>query len=341
MSHLHARLRRWLRPPRRFKLTREGKWFIAATLLLGFAAVNGGINLLFLSFGLLLCLLIANGVISESCMRKLEVTRLLPATLHAREPFLVGIRVRNSKARLAAFALEVEDITGNGKPVDRRCFFLKIPAGRQQETFYRRTLPERGIERLRGLRLSTRFPFGLLRRSLDITAPADLLVYPALVPVSDEDVPAEPSALGDGAGVTRARSGDCHGLRELRPGDDPRDIHWRTTARRGRPFVREFEEDTERSVVIVLETRTAASTKAFEAAVSRAASLAILFVRRGLRVGLCAGDTFIAPASGNATALLRCLALVQMSSGEAASPAVLMRHWRGKQVNVSVAAGSG
>jgi hypothetical protein len=124
------RLRRWFRPPRRFRLTREGKWFIGATLVLGFAAVNGGINLLFLIFGMLLCLLLANGVLSEACLRHLVVTRRLPAAIHAKTPFLVGIAVRNPKKRIPTFSLEVEDMVAN-KPVDRRCFYLKVPAGRE------------------------------------------------------------------------------------------------------------------------------------------------------------------------------------------------------------------
>lgn len=338
MARLRARLRRWLRPPRKFKLTREGKWFIGATLLLGFAAVNGGLNLLFLIFGMLLCLLIANGVISEACMRRLEVTRLLPPAIYARTPFLMGIAVRNRKARLATFSLEVEDLAADGKPVDRRCFFLKIPGDRRQETSYRRTLPSRGLHQLRGLRLSTRFPFGLLRRSIDVEAPVDLLVYPALVPVTDVPVPIVPVHVGDRLGSARARSGDFHGLRELRAGDDPRDIHWRTSARRGRPFVREFEEDSERSLVIVLETAVSeGGAEAFEAAVSYAASLALVLLRRGLWVGLRVRDTTIAPDAGTAAAILRCLALVRMDDGEVQPARPHARTWKGKTVTVSAA----
>lgn len=329
---LPARLRRWFRPPRKFRLTREGKWFIGATLLLGFAAVNGGINLLFLIFGMLLCLLVANGVVSEASLRRLAVHRQLPPSLFAGTPFLMGIAVRNDKRRVATFSLEVEDLAADGKPVDRRCFFLKVPAHRQQETAYRRTLPNRGVHRLTGLRLSTRFPFGLLRRSIDVEAPVELVVYPALVPVADLALRAGLAELGNQASPERARSGDFHGLRELRAGDDPRDIHWRTTARRGRPFVREFEEDSSRSLVIVLPTVTEQDAAAFERAVSHAASLALLLLRRGLRVGLLAGEVFIAPDAGSAGSILHRLAVVQMTSGEAKP--VRPKHWHGNTVTV-------
>jgi uncharacterized protein (DUF58 family) len=339
VARLRTRLRRWFRPPRKFRLTREGKWYIGGTLLLGFAAVNGGINLLFLIFGMMLCLLVANGLIAEASMRRLEVHRRLPYTLHAGAPFLMGIAVRNSKKRVATFSLEVEDLAADGKPVDRRCFFLKIPAHRQQETSYRRILPTRGIYRLAGLRLSTRFPFGLLRRSIDVEAPADLLVYPALVPVADVALAADLAGLGETQRATRARSGDFYGLREFRAGDDPSDIHWRTSARRGRAFVREFEEESGFSVLIVLETALGQNEEAaFESAVSHAASLALLLLRRGLRVGLWTGDTLIPPDAGAAGPILRCLALVQRASP--GRPGARRRdHWQGATVTVTPAPG--
>jgi uncharacterized protein (DUF58 family) len=339
VASLRARLRRWFRPPRKFRLTREGKWFIGATLMLGFAAVNGGINLLFLVFGMMLCLLIANGVISEASMRRLEVQRRLPHAIYAGAPFLMGIAVRNAKTRVATFSLEVEDLAADGKPVDRRCFFLKIPAYRRQETSYRRTLPTRGIQRLVGLRLSTRFPFGLLRRSIDIDAPTELLVYPALVPVAEVALRSELVELGEKQSAARARSGDFRELRELRAGDDPRDIHWRTSARRGRPFVREFEEESGRSVLVVLDTAVdEAGAAVFESAVSYAASLALLLLRRGLRVGLLAAGTFIPPETGTAGSILRCLALVQRTT-EVDSGKVRRLPWRGATLTVSPAPG--
>jgi uncharacterized protein (DUF58 family) len=325
---ISTKLRRWFRPPRRFRLTREGKWFIGATLVLGFAAVNGGINLLFLIFGMLLCLLLANGVLSEACLRGLVVTRRLPAAIHAGTPFLVGVAVRNPKKRVPAFSLEVEDMVAR-KPVDRRCFYLKVPAGREQETAYRRTLPRRGIHYLSGLRVSTRFPFGLLRRSMDLDAPAELLVYPALLPVSEVVLHSGLSELNDRQSTARTRRGEFEGLREFRSGDDPRDIHWRTSARRGRRFVRQFEGNTGRLVVLALDDAPAKEvppgrdpSAPFEAAVSLAASSALLLLRQGFQVGLLTSGALLPPGAGNiqASRILKHLALVQMrTAAEAAA----------------------
>ena len=117
-----------LRLPRRFPPTREGWWFLLATLLVGAAAVNGGINLLFLVFGMMIFLILASGVLSELCLRGLEVTRRPPSAIHAGTPYLMGIAVRNGKRRLPTFSLEVEDLVA-GQP-GRPPLLLPEAAGR-------------------------------------------------------------------------------------------------------------------------------------------------------------------------------------------------------------------
>src|SRR5581483_2234579 len=76
------RIARWFKPPRRFPPTREGWWFLIATLLLGLAAINAGLNLLFLVWGMMLFLVLASGVLSELCLRRLEVRRSAPPAVH-------------------------------------------------------------------------------------------------------------------------------------------------------------------------------------------------------------------------------------------------------------------
>jgi uncharacterized protein (DUF58 family) len=231
----------------------------------------------------------------------------------------MGIAVRNGKKRIPTFSLEVEDLL-EGRPVERRCYYLKLPAGRMQETAYKHTLARRGRHRFTGFRISTRFPFGFIRKSRDMDSPADVLVYPALVPVPETLVRAGLAEAGRKQTPSRSRSGDFHGLREFRSGDDPRDIHWRTSAKRGRPFVRESEEETGRTVLVLFDNQQSAEVittpegiRAFEAAVSLAASVAVALVKKGLQVGLKTADSYVAPAAGTgqASEMLRTLALVE------------------------------
>src|SRR5258708_33611326 len=50
-----------------------------------------------------------------------------------------------------------------------------------------------------------------------------------------------------------AQQQEYHGLRDYRPGDSPRWIHWRTSARLGQPRVQEFEQQHEQNLAILLD----------------------------------------------------------------------------------------
>jgi uncharacterized protein (DUF58 family) len=288
---LSARLSRWLQPPRRLQFTREGKYFVGISFGVGFAAINTGNNLLYLLLGMMLSLIVASGILSEMSLRGLEVTRIPPGRLHAHRPFLMAIALKNGKRRLPSFSIEVEDLLAD-RPLDKKCYFLKLPAGRTQQTSYRHTLPRRGRYPFTALRLSTKFPFGLFRKSRRIELPAEVIVYPALEPVGHPPPP-RARAYGEESRGQRGRRGEFHGLHEYRDGDDPRDIHWRSSARRGRPMVREYEDESARRVSIFLDNALAdpnnmVLAEALEQAVSRAASLATDYLDRGFAVRLVA-----------------------------------------------------
>ena len=171
--------------------------------------------------------------------------------------------------------------------------------------------------RLSGFRLSTRFPFGLIHKSKDVEARAEVLVYPALCAVPADLLRGFASRHGRGEHKWRSRRGEFFGLREFRQGDDPRDIHWRTSAHRGALFLRETEDDEGQEVCLVLDNGADGAgtdtVAVFEQTVSLAASLACELLHRGYRVGLAARGEEITPEGGQAqaTRLLRFLALVQ------------------------------
>ena len=106
----------------------------------------------------------------------------------------------------------------------------------------------RGLYTLTGYRLATKFPFALFRKSRDVDAPLELLVYPARVAVPRP--PPRAHVRGDATANRLGRRGEFFGLRERRTGDDRRDVHWKSSARTGRLLVREYEDELARRVVI-------------------------------------------------------------------------------------------
>jgi len=313
-----ARIRRWLTPPRRLRMTREGRYFVGITLAIGFAAINTGNNLLYLLLGMLLSLILASGILSESTLRGLRVVRLPPSRIEAGRPFLMGVALANGKRRLPSFSVEVEDLF-EGRALDKRCWFLKVPAGKQQRTSYRHQLPRRGRYQLTGFRLSTKFPFALFRKSRLVEEPTEIVVLPAVHPVATTAPPSR-GHLGEEQRGARGRRGEFHGLRDFREGDDARDVHWRSTARRGRPMVREHEDEAARRVTLFVDNSLPGGAACddeplldgLERAISLAASLTARYLEQGYAVRLVArGDaTSWATGPNQLDRLLRFLALL-------------------------------
>jgi uncharacterized protein (DUF58 family) len=307
-----ARLRRRLRPPRRLSFTREGKLIVVLSVGVGFAAINTGNNLLYLLLGWLLSFIIASGILSELTLRALTVVRRPPPRVFAGEPFLMEVVITNGKPNRASYSIEVEDLQG-GTPIDKRCYFLKIPEAKSQRTSYRHTFVRRGLYTLTGYRLATKFPFALFRKSRDVEAKLDVLVYPARVSVPRP--PPRAATRGDAVADRLGRRGEFFGLRERRVGDDRRDVHWKSSARSGRLLVREYEDELARRVVIgvdnalpqdvrdaiadaALTPAQEAAVSAVERAISIAASIAAAYLEVGWTVELVARGTHVAPGTG-------------------------------------------
>jgi uncharacterized protein (DUF58 family) len=315
-----------LRPPRRLRFTREGKFFVGMTFAVGFAAINTGNNLLYIILGMMLSLILVSGILSELTLRGVHVARRVPPQIFAGRPFLMGIALQNTKRRLPSFSLEVEDLLGD-RPLDKKCYFLKVPAGKTQATSYRFTFARRGVYGFHGFTLATKYPFALFRKSRDIAAPAEVIVFPRVSEVGH--LTADQMAAGEGLrSHERARGDEFHGLREFRSGDDPRDIHWKVTAKLGRTMVREYEGEAVRRVVVGLDNRLPGGDDAdtagpelldeMETAVELTASLARHFLERGYAVGIAARGGGVDPGAGPAQLwrLLRFLAVLRFLSAE-------------------------
>jgi len=318
---------RRLRLPRRIRPTRDGVLYIAVTLGVGLAALNTQNNLLYLILGMLLSLIVASGVLSEMSLRQLQVSRQVPVRVFAGRPFLMGVGLKNTKQRLPSFSVEVEDLVED-RPLEKRCYFLKLPAGRRQQTSYRHRLARRGAYRFTGFRISTKFPFSLFRKWRDVDLGGELVVFPELAPVAPWQRSA-PAPTGDQAFPRTGRTGDVHGIREFRQGDAARDIHWRKSAIDGRLMVREREDESRRRTLLVIDNGRppgaapdSRDDPSFERAVSLAASLAAHYVALGFAVGLSMRGSAIPPAPGSAQLdrLLRALALVGWADPDVTLP---------------------
>jgi uncharacterized protein (DUF58 family) len=136
----------------------------------------------------------------------------------------------------------------------------------------------RGYVRFSGVGLARPDPLGLFRAVQEHPARGTLLVLPRLyrVPKIRLDGRRRYQRGGMSLASTVGDSQEFLSLREYRPGDPMRAIHWRSFARIGKPVVKEFQDEFFVRHGLVLDTfADSVEAECFEEAVSVAASFAV------------------------------------------------------------------
>jgi uncharacterized protein (DUF58 family) len=276
------------------RFTPEGRRFIFISLAVGFAAVNTGNNLLYLVLAMLLSLIIASGFLSEWGIKGLAIRRTFPPYIFAQTPCSILLHITNSKRYLPSFSLELEEEI-DGEKRGGLAYLFRVGPRKTESQVYRLSFPRRGLHRLREPHLLTRFPFGFFIKGALTKETREVLAYPHLLPW--EELLLE-QMHGDESTRSRPHKGrgeEIFAVREYLPGDASRDIHWRSTAKRAQPVVKEYERPGARKVHIVLDTAlpkeaTASDLARFEHRVSMAASLTYhLLQKQDFLVGITIG----------------------------------------------------
>lgn len=165
----------------------------------------------------------------------------------------------------------------------------------------------RGVYTFGSLRLVGGDPFGMLTSEQIVAADEELLVYPLTVPL--ERLGLTPHDLYGTQHVVHLLEDPLHtvGVRDYLPGDDPRRIHWKATARRGHLQSRVYEPSARRTLALFLDVRTSNQPALtgydpalVELMICATASLAFWAAQQGDAVGLYANGTLV---GDNASAL--------------------------------------
>ncbi len=168
-------------------------------------------------------------------------------------------------------------------------------SGRDEMTVaYRLPTVKRGHLKTGPLALTLTDPLGISTRRFESGEHAEALVYPTVFPIKPP-----PRLPGNTFDAVRrspmAQSGDeLYGLRPFQRGDDPRRIHWRSSAHHDELIVRQFEEFSHTHTTVLLDTRSVlldfeshvGDGERFEAMVSAAASICRASQHRGDQVRL-------------------------------------------------------
>jgi uncharacterized protein (DUF58 family) len=247
--------------------------------------------------------LIAAAMLAALLLRpRFHVARMLPRVITAGQAFDYRVLVKNLGTRPADGLALLEDL-GDPRP-DFAEFrsALKFPTYRgwwrlsmrnqvahiddtalpalapraEAEVRVQGLAYRRGTLRLEGATIARADPLGLIRSLARVVLPDKVVVLPRRYNLPHFLLPGARRYQHGGVALASSvgESEEFMSLRDYRPGDPLQRIHWKSYARRGKPVVKEYQDEFFERHALVLDTFTDRDGAVFEEAVSLAASFA-------------------------------------------------------------------
>lgn len=285
--------------------------------------------------GVLFLLPYASRLFSRIELHGLSLEREMPPAVHQGELVPVRLHARNSLA-LPKLQLSVDEQLPSGLISERKePLPLYLGPRAEDELEYSFRAGRRGAYTLSTLRIYATDLLGLAKETGTIEAEAKLVVYPRVIELPDRLLPPD---LGGGhapleSAQRQGEGASFFGIREYRPGDPLRHVHWRTAARLGKLTVVEWDAEESRNAVVAVETQSGSerplgTATTLDLAAGMAASLASRILGTGDTLRLLApGFSSWKAAPDRGLEVLPALleALARMRAEEPASVAVELR----------------
>ncbi len=309
--HLVYRVDQWLKR----RLTHAGMLMLGALVLSGVFGINTRATHSYQLLMLVVAVLLVGALSALFFRAKLKIARRLPRFATADQSLTYTVSLKNEGKRaergliireqLSAAPPSAPEFVNRREPADaRRNWFDRqvgyprwanfmrwrrgasseelmlpdLPPGEWVEARLRLLLHRRGFVRLRAVMIAKADPLGVFKAIVRAGRPESLLVLPRRYEVSWAELlgRAQDRIGGQSQATSAGGSEEFASLREYRPGDPMRHIHWKGWARLGQPVVREFHEECFVRQGLILDTFLPGETSnaCFEEAVSVAASFA-------------------------------------------------------------------
>lgn len=323
-----------------YSVTSETAFFLTLATIVGFAAINTGNNLLYLVFSVLLAIILASGIISEASLRDVDISLRFSEHIFAEQETGLDLTLINNKHLLPSFSITAGIITDRvSTPTKLSSRLQQLILGAQAEKGFGKlahytvlpprtrlsqkliyTFPSRGSYNITGFSISTKFPFGFLRKTYEKAAVGEVIVYPNPKPINSF-FGVVPMLAGWLESSQRGNSTDLYRLRQYVFSDNMRHIHWKATAKAHKLMVKEFTREDERRFTLVMdnsidnEYKTSLTTDDahFERAIELMASLADYFTKQGAELRLLTPiqHTEFGVGTEHLYKILRILALIE------------------------------
>lgn len=283
-------------------------------LLLAMFGFDTNLTVAYQAFALLLALITVSWVTARLGRTKFAAQRFLPRFATVGTPTVYRIEVKNlGRLPLRDVVLQeemmdprptVEEFLTTPEPgeekrnwfdrtygfyrwqwlieINERASIDEIPVmrclpGASVELDVEVTPRRRGVLRFENSVLAAADPLGLFRSLTRKPLQDKLLILPKRYPIPHFALPGTMRYQQGGVALAAAvgESEEFVSLRDYRPGDPMRHIHWRSWARLGKPIVKEFQDEFFVRHALILDTfDTMTYSERFEEAVSVAASFA-------------------------------------------------------------------
>ncbi len=281
---------------KKFKIaaTRSTLYAMLLAMLIFLAAVNSGINLLFMVSSFLIATLVFNAITAWLALPPAGLRLNMADNIHAGTPLEVQLIYTTRMGPLPK-AFEATVLL-SGKSGSTSWSLSSAPANyvifgksRSRDIILRIDSPSRGRYDIAQVRLRSSFPFGLLEARRTISMDIELYIYPRLIEVARHQLmPA--SAKNEVSKPTRRRSNMGSvplSIREHRPGDPLRHIHWKASAHKGSIMVKELEREEflVAAILLCLKLSDRQDKQLFDAELEKSLELAASYTRLLLNRG--------------------------------------------------------
>jgi uncharacterized protein (DUF58 family) len=284
-------------PDWEIRITNFGLSYILLCLVVAIAALNTGNNGLYLVLAGMLSAMVVSGVVSRRNVRAVRCQIETVGEVVATRPSWLKVRFENRYQTATAQALFFlhESLPG---PL----WVDPLAPGETREIVVEGVFPRRGVFREADAGILSRFPLGLFRKYRRAKLCREIVVYPLPETTSVPAIPPEDARSGRPHPRARGGGSDIRTLRDFSPGDDPRDLHWKQSARMRRWIVREREAERDRVLFLAVDNALDAgdptALERFERAIARCAGAALLLLSRGGEVGFHARGVKVAARGG-------------------------------------------
>jgi len=258
--------------------TPAGRFFLVVLVISAVFGTDTNRTLAYQIFTFVASLIVLSFLAGMTAAPRVELQRFLPESAIVGEPNRYRLTIQNRDNRRYSELIVSEDLPDEGRILNLpQTSIPDLLPNSISEIDAEVTPLRRGKLNLTALTVSRPDPIGIWKRRQRVPADSSILVLPKRYPVPRLNLPGSRKYQPGGVAMSSSigESQEFESLREYRPGDPVRKIHWRSWARTGKLIVKEYQDEYFVRHGLVLDTfPTMDDPQIFEEAVSVAASFA-------------------------------------------------------------------